>query len=146
MPFSVVTIDSEVVIRVEVLTVEVLLGAKEATREGWMIESLHLKGDNLAKVIKSLPFYSALVLNHPSLPGHLFSPQQYLHSQNLNPDDHFRVYDSHTEWHTNGQRLFTMEFDECFLPRITLFHPGKATSTLLALQSVAHHSNHWRYG
>ena len=56
MPFSMVTIDSEVVIRVEVLTVEVLLGTKEATREGWMIESLHLKGDNIAKVIKSFPF------------------------------------------------------------------------------------------
>ena len=64
MPFSVVTIYSEVVIRVEILTVKVLLGAEKVTWEGWVIESLHLKGDNIAKVVKSFPFYSALVLDH----------------------------------------------------------------------------------
>ena len=87
-------------------------------------------------------------LYHPDLPGRLFSPQAYLEEQSVlqqravDPDDHFKVKYNCAEWHMDGQLLFTMNYDQSFLPRLTLFHQGKATTTLLSMQSELHESNH----
>ena len=75
---------------------------------------------------------------HPDLPGRLFSPQAYLKEQSIlrgsamDPDDHFKVMADRAEWHMDGQKLFSMAYDSSFLPRVTLFHKGKAESTLKA--------------
>ena len=84
---------------------------------------------------------------HPDLPGRLFSPQAYLKEQailrghKMDPDDHFKVMADRAEWHMDGQKLLSMEYDSSFLPRMTLFHKGHAASTLKAMHTVMHDSN-----
>jgi hypothetical protein len=44
-------------------------------------------------------------------------------------------------WRVNMETRFTVKYNESFLPRITLFHAGKAVPALMALQSVIQHEN-----
>jgi hypothetical protein len=90
---------------------------------------------------KTMAFY------HPDLPGRLFSPQAYLREQSLLHDrhykleDHFSVYADRAEWHIDGQRVLTLNYDSSYLPRMILFHKGKAKTTLLGMQAVVSKSN-----
>ena len=59
----------------------------------------------------------------------------------MNNDDHFKVMADRAEWHMDGKKLFTMAYESSFLTRVTLFHKGKAESTLKAMHSVMHDSN-----
>ena len=99
--------------------------------------------DDLGNIV---PF-SENVLIHEELPNRLLSPQAFL---GHNPDgsraghvsDHLRIYHDRSEWHLSGRKLLTMGYDRTFLPRLTLFSKGEAQTTLQALTSVLHSTNH----
>ena len=55
--------------------------------------------------------------------------------------EHFRVFHDRTEWHMQGRRILTMNYDENYLPRMTLFSKGTALSTLTSLNSVLSPNN-----
>ena len=78
---------------------------------------------------------------HPDLPGRLFSPQVYLDRHKKGQDEEFSIQGGQSVWRVNGKTKITVPYDGSFLPRITLFHAGKATQTLSALQSVIQESN-----
>jgi hypothetical protein len=83
------------------------------------------------------------VLIHPNLPDRLLSPQAFLRQQNPRRGscDHFQVFHDRTEWHRNGSKLLTMEYDSSFLPRLILFSKGATIPTLKAFTSVLHSDN-----
>jgi len=70
------------------------------------------------------------VLIHPDLPDRLLSPQSFLSrkrdgQKSKDLDAHFKVFrDRAAEWHRDGCRLLTMEYDNSFLPRMILFSKG----------------------
>lgn len=78
---------------------------------------------------------------NPDLPGRLFSPQAFLHNYRKGKAEEFAVQGDQSVWRVNNQTRFSVKYDESFLPRLTLFHAGKATETLSALQSVIQGSN-----
>ena len=79
------------------------------------------------------------VLIHPALPDRLLSPQAFLRGRK--GQEHFRVFHDRAEWHRDGSRLLTMEYDSSFLPRLILFSKGESISTLKSFTSVLHSSN-----
>jgi Reverse transcriptase (RNA-dependent DNA polymerase) len=85
------------------------------------------------------------VLIHPDLPDRLLSPQAFLRGQNNprgNTQDHFQVFHDRAEWHHNGAKLLTMDYDSSFLPRLILFSKGATIPTLKAFTaSVLQDSN-----
>jgi len=86
------------------------------------------------------------VLIHEDLPNRLLSPQAFLSHNSKgeksgNVEDHFRIYHNRAEWHQQGKRVLSMNFDSSFLPRLTLFPKGKAVASLKALSGVLHTSN-----
>jgi hypothetical protein len=85
--------------------------------------------------IKTVAFY------HPDLPGRLFSPQSYFHREHQGEDMELAVRGDESVWRANKVDLFKVKYDNSFLPRLTLFHAGKAAPTLMALQTVIHDSN-----
>jgi hypothetical protein len=100
-----------------------------------LFETLNLKGD-------VIPFKVDLLLSD-IIPVLLISPQAFL-SKNRSGEsvgkleDHFRILHARAEWRKDGAHLLTMGFDSSLLPRITLFHHGKAQPTLKAVTSVLH--------
>ena len=80
--------------------------------------------------IKTVAFY------HPDLPGRLFSPQSYFHREHKGEDIEMAVRGDESIWRVHKKDLFKLKYDTSFLPRLTLFHAGKAAPTLMALQSV----------
>jgi hypothetical protein len=78
---------------------------------------------------------------HPALPGRLFSPQSYLRREQREKAMEMAIQGEASIWRVNMKDRFKVKYDEHFLPRITLFHPGKAAPTLMALQSVIQHGN-----
>ena len=93
-----------------------------------------------------LPFTEE-VLIHPDLPNRLLSPQAFLahkpssSSSDEDLEEHFRIYNNRATWNEDGRRILTMKFDSCFLPRVTLFSQGQATTTLQAMNSLLDPSN-----
>ena len=86
------------------------------------------------------------VLIHPDIPSPLFSPQSFLAFNNSGDkpgtlEDHFKVFHNRAEWHANGNKVLTMNYDHSFLPRIVLFSKGTAMSSLKAMSSVLHSEN-----
>lgn len=86
------------------------------------------------------------VLIHTDLPDRLLSPQAFL-SRRRNGEkfgeieDHFRVSHNKAEWHMDGKKLLTLNFDSAFLPRMVLFSKGESMDSLKAMSSVLHSSN-----
>jgi hypothetical protein len=86
------------------------------------------------------------VLIHKDLPGRLLSPQAFL-SHNKNGEktgdleDHFKVFHSRTEWHKDGRKLLTMDYDSVNLPRMILFSKGESNPSLSAMASILHSTN-----
>ena len=83
---------------------------------------------------------------HPDIPHTLLSPQAFLSFNNSGErhgelKDHFRIFHDCAEWHVNGKKLLTMNYDSSFLPRIVLFSKGTALSSLQALLTVLHTEN-----
>ena len=78
---------------------------------------------------------------HPALPGRLFSPQSYLRREQRGKAMELAIQGEESVWRVNMETRFSVKYDESFLPRITLFHAGKAVPTLMALQSVIQHEN-----
>ena len=95
------------------------------------------------------------VLINEQLPSPIFSPQAFLsHKANAGKGDlttadfislthdqeetqeHFKIFHDRAEWHDKGQRILTMNYDQNYLPRITLFKKGTALPTLTSLNSV----------
>jgi hypothetical protein len=84
------------------------------------------------------------VLIHPDLPDRLLSPQAFLRGQNPRggkSQNHFSVFHDRAEWHHNGAKLLTMDYDSSFLPRLVLFSKGETIPTLKAFTSVLHSTN-----
>ena len=101
-------------------------------------------------------------LINEDLPDSLFSPQAFLsHQANkgkgiLDPDkflqlyedesddnssqqsndEHFRIFHNRAEWHKDNKLLLTLNYDRCFLPRLTLHRKGTSLSTAKALNSA----------
>ena len=93
--------------------------------------------DNFGEVIA----FQTTAFYHPDLPGRLFSPQTYCRKEKQGQDVDMVVNGDHSVWRVDKKDRFKINYDSSFLPRITIFHAGKAAPTLLALQSVIHDSN-----
>jgi hypothetical protein len=78
---------------------------------------------------------------HPATPGRLFSPQSYLRREQRGKATELAIQGEASIWRVNMKYQFTVRYSKSFLPRITLFHAGKAVPTLMALQSVIQHEN-----
>lgn len=83
------------------------------------------------------------VLIHPDLPDRLLSPQSFLSRQGKTSDNssHFRVYHNRAEWHRDGAKVLTMDYDSSYLPRLVMFSKGQSVATLNAFTSVLHSTN-----
>jgi hypothetical protein len=87
------------------------------------------------------------VMIHEDLPGRLLSPQAFLsHNKNGektgNLEDHFKVFHDRVELHKDGRKLMRMDYDNVFFPRMILFSKGESVTTLSAMASVLHSTNH----
>ena len=106
-----------------------------------------------------IPIQEQVLINE-QLPFPILSPQAFLsHKANggqgslptadfteLQHDsgdlqEHFRVFHDRTEWHMQGRRILTMNYDDNYLPRLTLFRKGTALPTLTALNAVLSPTN-----
>lgn len=92
-----------------------------------------------------VPFHEE-VLIHTSLPDRLLSPQAFLARRSNGEKfgkvrDHFRVYHNQAEWHQNGSKLLTMEYDNAFMPRLILFSKGESLTTLKSMSSTLRSDN-----
>jgi hypothetical protein len=87
-----------------------------------------------------VPFTEEVMI-HPGLPDRLLSPQSFLSNRKGCVDDHFKVFRDRAEWHKDGRKLLTMDYDNMFLPRMILFSKGESIPTLSAMVSVLDSSN-----